>query len=58
MLYKINKEIMTLSDTEVEKIHYPKYPLKISNADVGKTIIPNKVSLGKRVLYNYWIQES
>ena len=50
LVYKIKKEIITLDHTEVEKrkFHYSKYPINISNADVGKTIISDKAFVGEK----------
>ena len=37
----MNKEIITFSDTEIEKrkFHYSKYPINIKNVDVDKIIL-------------------
>ena len=46
-VWKINKDIRTLRDLEIEerKFNYSKYPININNADVDKMIICDKASL-------------
>ena len=52
----MDKEITTFGDAETEKskFHYSKYLVNISNVDINKITISNKVSLGKKD-FNYFI---
>ena len=45
----MNKEILTLSETENEKrkSYFSKYLISINSVDIDKIIISNKVSFGK-----------
>ena len=49
---KMNKEFRTFVDTEIKKrnFHYSKCSANISNVDIDKMIISNKVSLDKKGL--------
>ena len=48
ILWKMNK-FLTFSEIEIKKhkFHYSKYPVGIDNIDIDKTMIYNKVFLGK-----------
>ena len=45
----MNKEILVFSTCEIDKckFHYPKNPVQTDDVDTDKTLISNKVSLGK-----------
>ena len=47
---KINKEIITFGDIEIEKrrLHYHKNPILIDSLDIDKILIPSKVSSGEK----------
>ena len=54
---KMNKGNITFGKTEIEKrkfYHY-KCPINISNEDIYKIIISNKISVGKKKSLKYFI---
>ena len=51
---KINKEIITFGDIEIEKrkLHYHKNPILIDYLDIDKILIPSKVFSGEKKIIN------
>ena len=49
-IYKTGKEIIMFGNIEVEKhkFHQYKSPIWISNMDISKTVVPNRVPFGKK----------
>lgn len=47
----MSKELLIFGDngTNKRKFLYSKYPIGINNVEIDKILIPNKVSLGKRL---------
>ena len=56
IVQKVNKEIITLGDTDFEKrkFHYSKYPINLNNVDLDKMIIFIQISFGKKS-FKYFI---
>ena len=46
----MDKKIIKIDDTEIEKhkFHQHKGPISISNTDINKIVVSNKVSFGKK----------